>query len=138
MGCCPDKFKIDFLRPPHLRRFPNHFISLGSGGHPKSQNATLTIRKKKGTDVLLSIEKGQFMCRLGCSVMARFDDAKTVRWRATGTADHSTETIFLRKESTFVKAVSMTDVLRIKARFYQQGSRVLKFPVARFDAKKLR
>jgi LSD1 subclass zinc finger protein len=103
-----------------------------------TQNATLTIRKEKGTDVMLSIEKGQFMCDLGCSVMVRFDDAKAVRWRATGTADHSTEMIFLLKASNFVKAISKTDVLRIEAQFYQEGSRVLEFPVARFDAKKLK
>lgn len=102
-----------------------------------TQNATLTIRNDKGRDVLLSIETGQFMCTLGCSVEVRFDDGKSVRWRATGTSDHSTTTIFLRKESNFIKALSKTDVLRIEAQFYQAGSRVLEFPVARFDAKKL-
>ncbi len=103
-----------------------------------TQHATLTIRKEKGMDVLLSIEQGQFMCTLGCSFMVRFDDEKSVRWRATGASDHSTTTVFLRRESKFVKALSKTNVLRIEAQFYQAGSRVLEFPVDRLDRRRLK
>jgi|GEM_PF-894589 len=109
-------------------------------GFPYSgtQNARLMVRNDEGRDVLLLIETGQFMCTLGCSVEVRFDDGESVRWRAIGTSDHSTTTIFLRKASKFIKALSKTRVLRIEVEFYQEGSRVLEFPVARFDGKKLK
>ena len=98
-----------------------------------TQHATLMVRNDSGLDVLLSIEQGQFMCALGCSVLVRFDDGDAVRWRADGTADHSTTTIFLRRPSSFVKALSKARVVRIEATFFQEGSQVLEFPVARFD-----
>lgn len=103
-----------------------------------SQHATLVVRKAGGLDVMLSIEQGQFICMLGCSVLVRFDDGKTVRWRASDTADHSTTTIFLRRESDFVKALSKARVVRIEATFFQEGTRVLEFPVARFDLDQLK
>ena len=101
------------------------------------QHATLTIRSDDGTDVILSIEQGQFLCTMGCSVMVRFDDGPTDRWRAVGPSDHSTESIFLRKESQFLKQLKNARVLRIEADFFQEGKRVLEFPVARFDASKV-
>ncbi|MCA9701645.1 MAG: hypothetical protein KC431_29260, partial [Myxococcales bacterium] len=101
------------------------------------QHVSLTIRSDDGTDVILSIEQGQFLCTMGCSVMVRFDDGPTDRWRAVGPSDHSTESIFLRKESQFLKQLKNARVLRIEADFFQEGKRVLEFPVARFDASKV-
>lgn len=102
-----------------------------------TQRASLMVRNDSGLDVMLSIEQGQFMCTLGCSVLVRFDDGEAIRWRATGTADHSTTTVFMRRASDFVKALSKSRVVRIEATFYQEGSRVLEFPVARFDVSRL-
>ncbi|WP_157596112.1 hypothetical protein [Plesiocystis pacifica] len=102
-----------------------------------TQQATLMVRHESGTDIILSIERGQFTCALGCSVMVRFDDGKTERWRAVGPSDHSTESIFLRRESSFMKKLKKARTLRIEAEFFQEGTRVLEFPVARFDPSKL-
>ncbi len=61
-----------------------------------SQHAQLMVRRDSGLDVALSVETGQFMCTLGCSVLVRFDGGSAIRWGATRAADHSTTTIFLR------------------------------------------
>ncbi|MEZ4454202.1 MAG: hypothetical protein R3B09_32405 [Nannocystaceae bacterium] len=103
-----------------------------------AQHARLTLRSDKGLNVLLAIERGQFMCTMGCSVLVRFDDDTAQRWRATGPSDHDSTVIFLRSESKFLKQLKKAQVLRIEAEFFQEGTRVLEFPVARLDAEQLR
>jgi len=98
------------------------------------QHATLTVRDDKGTSVYVAVERGQFVCFMGCSVMVRFDDGKPQRWRAVGPSDHSTDTLFLRSEAKFLKQLKKARTVRFEAAFYQEGMRVLEFPVARFDA----
>ncbi|MEZ4380403.1 MAG: hypothetical protein R3A79_03590 [Nannocystaceae bacterium] len=102
------------------------------------QRASLTIREGKGTDVILAVERGQFTCFMGCAVQVRFDDGAAERWRAVGPSDHSTQSLFLRREAAFVKRLKGARVVRIEAEFFQEGRRVLEFPVARFDAAALR
>lgn len=100
-----------------------------------AQHATLTTaRRSQGDrlDVIVRIERGQFMCSLDCAVTVRFDDGKPQRWGAVGPADHSTEVIFLGSESRFLSQLKRARVVRIQASFFQEGSHVLTFPVARF------
>jgi hypothetical protein len=102
------------------------------------QHATLTLRSDKGLNVMVSIDRGQFVCPMGCSVLVRFDDETAQRWRATGPSDFDTEVIFLRNESKFLKQLKKARVVRIEAEFYQEGTRIMEFPVARFDASQLK
>jgi len=102
------------------------------------QHGGLTIRDDKGINVLVTVERGQFMCTMGCSVMVRFDDAPAQRWRATGPSDMDSTVIFLRNESKFLKQVTKARIVRIEAEFYQEGARVLEFPVARLDMSQIK
>src|SRR5688572_17001139 len=36
----------------------------------------LRVHPKYGKDVILSVERGQFLCMLGCNVSVRFDEGK--------------------------------------------------------------
>jgi hypothetical protein len=101
------------------------------------QHATLVIRNDGGYDVMLVIERGQFVCTFGCSVQVRFDDGEAQRWRATEPSDYDTTVLFLRNESKFIKQLRKAKTLRIAADFFQEGTRVLEFPVARFEPGRL-
>jgi hypothetical protein len=101
------------------------------------QHATLVLRNDGGYDVMLVIERGQFVCTFGCSVQVRFDDGEAQRWRATEPSDYDTTILFLRNESKFIKQLRKAKTVRIAADFFQEGTRVLEFPVARFEPGRL-
>jgi hypothetical protein len=109
-------------------------------GFPYSgpQHATLTLRThpRHGKDVILSIERGQFLCRSyeDCTILVRFDDQKAQSYSAVGAADSSTETIFIRNYGRFLASMQKAKTVRIAAEIYQQGSPVFEFNVAGFDA----
>lgn len=111
-------------------------------GFPYSgpQHGTLTLRThpRHGKDVILSIERGQFLCRSyeDCTILVRFDDQKAQSYSAVGAADSSTETIFIRNYSRFVSSMQKAKTVRISAEIYQQGSPVFEFDVSGFDASK--
>lgn len=104
------------------------------------QHATLTLRKhpRQGNDVLLTIERGQFVCMIdGCSVLVRFDDGESVRFNAVEPSDHSTTALFLTPFDKFYSRMLKAKRVRIQADFFQEGSHTLDFDVAGFDATKL-
>ena len=111
-------------------------------GFPYSgaQHATLTLRThpRYGENVILSIERGQFLCPSydGCTVLVRFDDSKAIRYSADGAADNSTETIFIRGYSSFVAHLEKSKRVRISANVYQEGAPVFEFDVSGFDPSK--
>ena len=124
-----------------------HFASVLSSntvnlGFPYSgaQHATLTLRThpRYGKDIILSIERGQFLCPSydGCIVLVRFDDSKAIRYSAAGAADNSTETIFIRGYSNFVAHLEKSKRVRISANVYQEGAPVFEFDVSGFDPSK--
>jgi hypothetical protein len=96
------------------------------------QRGTLTLRShpKYGKDVILSIEKGQFICRIDeCAVAVRFDDGKPQNFSAIGPADHSTTSLFIRGHDRFVTAAKKAKRVFIEAQFFQQGTRVFEFEI---------
>lgn len=99
--------------------------------------ATLLLRKhpRKGTDVMLMVSKGHFLCRSydGCSVSVKFDDGPATRYHANEPSDHSTEVLFLSSEGKLISAIKKSKVTRIEAGFYQEGSRVMTFQTAGLD-----
>lgn len=111
-------------------------------GFPYSgaQHGTLTLRThpRYGKDVILSIERGQFLCPSydGCTVLVRFDDGKAINYSAAGAADNSTETIFIRGYSGFVGHLEKSKRVRISANVYQEGAPVFEFDVSGFDPSK--
>lgn len=106
----------------------------------KPQHATLTLRThpRHGKDVILGIERGQFLCRSyeDCTILVRFDDQKAQSYSAVGAADSSTETIFIRNYSRFLSSMQKAKTVRIAAEIYQQGAPVFEFDVSGFDAAK--
>lgn len=98
-----------------------------------NQRGTLTLRihPKYGKDVMLSIDKGQFLCGIDdCTVSVRFDEGKAQNFSAVGPSDHSTTTLFIRGYDRFVAATKKAKHVYIEAQFFQQGTRVFEFDVA--------
>ena len=107
-----------------------------------SQHARLSLRRhpRWGSDVIVGIEKGQFLCTSyeGCTVLVRFDNGEPQSFSANPAADHSTETIFIDNYDRFLSKMRTAKQVRISPKVYQQGNVVFTFDVAGFDAKKYR
>jgi len=105
-----------------------------------AQHATLTLRThpRHGKDVILKIERGQFLCRSyeDCNVLVRFDENEPVTFSGVGASDNSSEMVFLRNYSRFVAGMLKAKRVRMSAEVYQEGSPVFEFDVSDFsDAK---
>jgi hypothetical protein len=97
-----------------------------------SQRATLQLRihPKYGKDVILSVERGQFLCGLdGCSVAIRFDEGKPQTYNAAEPADHSTTYLFISNYDRFLAGLRKAKKVYIEAQFYQEASRIFEFDV---------
>ena len=88
-----------------------------------------------GQDVMLLIRRGQLLCPSyqDCQITVRFDDGEPQSWRATGPADGSSTTMFLRRYDDFVRHLRAASVVRIRAEIYHAGSPVFEFAVAGYD-----
>jgi|SRR5687767_12830252 len=96
------------------------------------QRATLLLRvhPRYGKDVVLFMEKGQFLCRHdGCNVAVKFGDGKPQSFSASPPDDHSTTVLFIRGHDRFVAGAKKVTKVLIEAQFYQQGSHVFEFEV---------
>ena len=106
----------------------------------EEQHGSLTLRThpRYGKDVILGIERGQFLCRSyeDCNVLVRFDDQNAVTYSAVGASDNSTETIFLRNYPRFLASMLKAKRVRISAEVFQEGNPVFEFDVTGFDAGK--
>ena len=94
------------------------------------QHATLTIRShpREGTDVLLSVERGQFLSSTsGCQALVRFDDASPIPFAATEPVDASSTAVFVRSVGQFLQSLRGAHRVLIEATFYQEGNRVIEF-----------
>ncbi len=97
------------------------------------QRATLVLRShpRYGLDVLLSVERGQFLCSFdGCAMLVRFDSEEASNWNAVEPADHSTTTLFIRESQAFIDRLLSAKTLRVAANFFQEGEPVFIFNVA--------
>ena len=104
--------------------------------YQRPQRATLQLRKhpRFGKDVILSIERGQFMCGAnGCTVQVRFDDGNVQTDSATEPADHSSTALFIRGYDRFVTAAHQSKAVAIEAQFFREGNRVLQFNTSELD-----
>jgi len=94
------------------------------------QGATLSIRKhpRWGTSVMISIRRGQFVCRSsGCALTVRFDDGKAMRFMASEPSDGSSNLLFFDRDIS--AEIRKSNMLRVEAVFYQEGARVFEFDV---------
>jgi hypothetical protein len=105
------------------------------------QHATLRLRRhpRYGSDVILSIERGQFLCGIDeCGVLVRFDDNPPEMFSAVGPADHSTESLFIRNYARFVDRLKKSKEVRLAAKLYQAGQPTFEFNVAGFEGGQLK
>jgi hypothetical protein len=109
-------------------------LSFGSSSQ-EPQHGTLTVRRSAewGSNILLGIERGQFLCSgHTCTLGVRFDDEPVQRFKASGPADYSTTVLFLQNERRFLSQMREAHTVRIEATFFQEGSRTLEFNVEGF------
>jgi hypothetical protein len=95
-----------------------------------SQRARLELRKhpKYGRDVILSIERGQFLCGIdGCVISVRFDQGKAQTYSVLEPADNRTTSLFVQNYDRFVTNLRKANKVYIEAQFYQEGHRVFEF-----------
>lgn len=99
-------------------------------GGPQRASLELRISPEFGRNVILEVERGQFLCGLdGCRVEARFDQGKPMSFSASGPADLSTTTLFIDDYHRFLANLRKAETLRIEAPFYQEGNQVFEFEV---------
>lgn len=100
------------------------------------QRAALQLRKhpEHGNDVILSIEKGQFICGIrSCSVQVKFGEGKAVKYPASGPADNSSTILFIGDFTNFVTNTKKSEKIYIEAQFFQEGNRVFEFETANLN-----
>lgn len=96
-------------------------------------HASLILRKKRGSDnVILKIEKGQLTCGdySRRSVSVRFDEGPARRFSVSEAADHSSTTVFINNEKSFIAEAKKAKKIRIEAIVYQNGSPIFEFDTA--------
>lgn len=92
----------------------------------------LTVRhmKKYGTDVYITISRGQFICSEyegTNNVRVRFDNGPAMRFITNEPTDGSPDVLFLNNAKKFIKLAEKAKTIKIEAPFYQEGSRVFTF-----------
>jgi hypothetical protein len=104
------------------------------------QHAHLSLRShpRYGKDVILSIERGQFMCGVSdCQVLVRFDEGTPVKFDAAEPNDNDSTVLFIRNYARFLANLRKAKVVRIQATLFQQGAPVLEFNVGALDEARL-
>jgi hypothetical protein len=97
-----------------------------------SQHGTLYLRShpRYGKDILLSIQKGQFLSGIdGCKVLVRFDDGKPQTFRANKPSDHSSTTLFISNNGKFIAGLKQAKQVMIEAEFFHHGNKIFVFNV---------
>lgn len=95
------------------------------------QHLSIALRKhpRYGTDVLLSIPRGQFKCSVvdGCTILARFDDDKAIQFHANEPDDGSSNVLFIRDHARFIARLKTADKTIIQATFFNNGTHTVSF-----------
>jgi cell division protein FtsB len=97
------------------------------------QRATLILRKhpEHGVDAMISVQRGQFLCRIdSCTVTTRFDEEKPRRLKTSEPSDHSTTMLFIDDAVGFLANIRGSKKLLIQAEFYQEGSPAMEFDIS--------
>jgi hypothetical protein len=101
------------------------------------QRGILWIGKRGSeADVMLQIERGQFLCFDTCAVAVRFDDEPIRRFSARGSFDYSTTQLHIRDQRAFLAALRKSQRVRIEATYFQEGSQMLDFPTIGYESAK--
>lgn len=100
-------------------------------GGPQRGTLRLRIHPEYGRDIILSVQRGQFLCGIeGCSVLVRVDDGEAVRYKAAGPTDGATTELFIMAYGELTRQLYDAKVLRIEAEFFRNGAQMLVFNVS--------
>jgi len=96
------------------------------------QRATISVRSKHprfGTDVMLSIERGQFLCNSwdGCTISISFDGGKPEQFSMATPQDNSTTLLFFSNKKRIIDKLKKSKDVRVSASIYQQGEPIFEF-----------
>lgn len=101
---------------------------------PYNGGSTLGIcvrnTKKYGTDVMISISKGQFISSEynGTNyVTVRFDNNVPIKFTTVEPSDYSNDLLFLQNPKKFIKLAKKAKTIKIEAPFFNEGSYVFTF-----------
>lgn len=97
-----------------------------------SLNLCVRYMKKYGTDVILTITKGQLLSNEynGTNyVTVRFDDDAPQRFYTNDAADGSNDYLFLRNARKFIKRAKTAKSIKIQVPVYQEGNPTFTFKV---------
>lgn len=101
---------------------------------PYNGGSTLGIcvrnTKKYGTDVMISISKGQFISNEynGTNyVTVRFDNNAPIKFTTVEPSDYSSDLLFLQNPKKFIKLAKNAKTIKIEAPFFNEGSYVFTF-----------
>lgn len=84
-----------------------------------------------GKDVMLSVERGQFLCGIdGTEVTIKFDEGKPQKFSASEPSDSSTTLLFIHGFNRILTNTKKAKKVYIEAEFYQEGKRVFEFNVS--------
>ena len=112
------------------------------------QRATLMLREhpRFGFDIMVSIERGQFVCYRSCSILVRFDQQNPMEWPASPASSGNSNILFLTGKlktppqqiinlggPAFLDELRKASELWVAAQFYGEGERRLMFRVARLE-----
>lgn len=106
-------------------------FSFGSPyGGPQRAHLSIRAHPRYGNDVILQIQRGQFMCRSSdCTLLVRFDNRPPMKFEGSEPADNSSDTVFIRNFSKFVSEAKRSKVVKIEAQFFREGARVFEFDI---------
>jgi hypothetical protein len=94
--------------------------------------ATVTLRNQdKTNDILLQIDKGQFMCDItdGCTINVRFDNNTALKFTGSESSDGSSTLLFISPEKKFISNVKKAKKIIVEAEFYESGLKTMEFNV---------
>jgi len=98
--------------------------------------AALQLRNspKYGQDVMLRVERGQFVSSYTKDfITVRFDDGELGKFAIGEPAESTTGLLFIHDNETFISQLRKAKSLKIEADFYQEGPRVFEFEVGGLD-----
>ncbi|MCV2483633.1 hypothetical protein OD917_01760 [Flavobacterium sp. SH_e] len=88
----------------------------------------LTLRKKDGLDIYLSIDKGQISGGYDNNyISVRFDEEKPIKFSYTEPQDGSSDLIFIDNEAKFLSKLKKSKKILISLPLYQAGNQILEF-----------
>lgn len=98
----------------------------------------LTLRKNnEGQDIIVAIDKGQFICGIqDCEAAFKFDDGSVQQITMVGTDDHKSDVLFVaydKTEAKIIQEIKKSKKMIIELPFYQEGKRQFIFNVENLE-----